>query len=159
MGVPGKDAYGPDFDRSRLSLKSLPRVDSYRGFYFVSLNPRADDLVKYLAGAKDYLDPVPDQLEGGMKVIQGSNQCTVKANWKLMVEKSIDGYHIVPTHRTYLEYITSFGADDSGQTMLGNIPGRGERWATVTAWWKPLPSMAAPSHTGTPHLARRPGRK
>ena len=99
IGVPGEDAYGPDFDRSELSLKSPPRVDSYRGFYFVSLNPRADDLVKYLAGAKDYLDPVPDQPEGGMKVIQGSNQYTVKANWKLMVEKSIDGYHIVPTHR------------------------------------------------------------
>ena len=125
MGVPGEDAYGPDFDRSELSLKSPPRVDSYRGFYFVSLNPRADDLVNYLAGAKDYLAPVPDQSEGGMKVIQGSNQCTVKANWKLMVEKSIDGYHIVPTHRTYLEYITSFGADDGGQTMPGNIPGRG----------------------------------
>ena len=67
-----------------------------------------------------------------MRVIPGSNQYTVKANWKLMVENSIDGYHIVPTHRTYLEYISGFGSDDSGQTMLGNIPGTGRgpgQWA------------------------------
>ena len=125
IGVPGEDAYGPNFDKSQLSLKSPPRVDSYRGLYFVSFNPLAEDLVTYLAGAREYLDLVLDQSESGMKVIPGSNQYTVKANWKLMVENSIDGYHIIPTHRTYLEYITSFGADDSGQTMLGAIPGMG----------------------------------
>ncbi len=125
IGVPGEDAYGPNFDKSELGLKSPPRVDSYRGLYFVSFNPLAEDLVTYLAGAKDYLDLALDQSEGGMKVARGSNQYTVKANWKLMVENSIDGYHIVPTHRTYLEYITGFGTDDSGQTMLGSIPGRG----------------------------------
>ena len=126
IGVPGEDAYGPNFDRGALGLKSPPRVDCYRGFYFVSFNPLAGDLVTYLAGAKDYLDLVLDQSEGGMRVIPGSNQYTVKANWKLMVENSIDGYHIVPTHRTYLDYISSFGSDDSGQTILGSIPGTGK---------------------------------
>ncbi len=55
IGVPGEDAYGPYFDRSELGLKQPPRVESYRGFYFVSFNPYVDDLVTYLAGAKDYL--------------------------------------------------------------------------------------------------------
>ena len=49
---PGEDAYGPNFDKSELSLKSPPRVDSYRGLYFVSFNSLADDLVTYLAGAR-----------------------------------------------------------------------------------------------------------
>ena len=45
IGVPGEEAYGPNFDRSELGLKSPPRVDCYRGFYFISFNPQAGDLV------------------------------------------------------------------------------------------------------------------
>ncbi len=122
IGVPGEDAYGPTFDRKDLGLRQPPRVDSYRGFYFVSFNPLVEDLVAYLSGARDYLDMVADQSSSGMRVIAGSNKYNVKANWKLMVESSLDGYHIVPTHRTYLDYIASFGTDDSGQTMHGRIP-------------------------------------
>ena len=123
IGVPGEDAYGPNSDKSELSLKSPPGVDSYRSFYFVSFNPQADDLVAYLAGARDCLDLVLDQSESGMRVIPGSNRYTVKANWKLMVENSMDGYHFIPTHRTYIDYVNSFGTDDSGKTMLDGVPG------------------------------------
>ena len=123
IGVPGEDAYGPYFDRSELGLKQPPRVESYRGFYFVSFNPYVDDLVTYLAGAKDYLDLIVDQAEEGMRVIRGSNKYTMKANWKLLVENSLDGYHLVPTHQTYLDYISSLGTDDSGQTAASRIVG------------------------------------
>ena len=61
IGVPGEEAYGPYFDRSELALKEPPRVESYRGFIFVSFNPHVDDLVTYLAGAREYLDLVADQ--------------------------------------------------------------------------------------------------
>ncbi len=122
IGVPSEDAYGPDFDKGDLGLKSPPRVDSYRGFYFVNFNPLADDLVTYLAGAKDGIDLILDQSEGGMKVIPGSNQYTAKANWKLMVENGMDGYHFVPTHLTYIDYINSFGSGDSGPTTQAGIP-------------------------------------
>ena len=123
IGVPGEDAYGPYFDKSELGLKQPPRVESYRGFYFVSFNPYVDDLVTYLAGAKDYLDLIVDQAEEGMRVIRDSNKYTMKANWKLLVENSLDGYHLVPTHQTYLDYISSLGADDSGQTAASRIVG------------------------------------
>ena len=123
IGVPGEDAYGPYFDKSELGLKQPPRVESYRGFYFVSFNPYVDDLVTYLAGAKDYLDLIVDQAEEGMRVIRGSNKYTMKANWKLLVENSLDGYHLVPTHQTYLDYISSLGTDDSGQTAASRIVG------------------------------------
>ena len=123
IGVPGEDAYGPYFDKSELGLKQPPRVDSYRGFYFVSFNPHVDDLVTYLAGAKDYLDLIVDQSEEGMRVVRGSNKYTMKANWKLLVENSLDGYHLIPTHQTYLDYISSLGADDSGQTAASRIIG------------------------------------
>jgi len=123
IGVPGEDAYGPSFDRSELGLKEPPRVDSYRGFYFVSFNPAVEDLLSYLAGARDYLDLIVDQAEAGMQVVSGSNMYTIKANWKLLAENSLDGYHLIPTHRTYVDYIAGLGTDDSGDTMAARPPG------------------------------------
>ena len=123
IGVPGEDAYGPYFDRSELGLKEPPRVESYRGFYFVSFNPYVEDLVTYLADARDYLDLIVDQAEEGMRVVAGSNKYTMKANWKLLVENSLDGYHLVPTHQTYPDYITSLGTDDGGEPMATRRPG------------------------------------
>ncbi len=79
IGVPDEGAYGPYFDKSELALKEPIRVENYRGFYFVSFNPHVDDLVTYLAGAKEYLDLVVDQAQEGMKVVQGSNKYTMKA--------------------------------------------------------------------------------
>ncbi len=125
IGVPGEDAYGPCFDRGELGLKEPPRVESYRGFLFVSFNPDADDLVTYLAGAREYLDLIVDQSEAGMRVLAGSNKYAIKANWKLLAENSLDSYHLVPTHQTYIDYISSLGADDSGETLAARPPGVG----------------------------------
>ena len=123
IGVPGEDAYGPGWRRDELGLKEPPRVESYRGFIFVSFNPFVEDLVSYLAGAREYLDLIVDQAEEGMRVVPGSNKYTMKANWKLLVENSLDGYHLIPTHQTYLDYISSLGTDDSGESMASRLPG------------------------------------
>ena len=123
IGVPGEDAYGPWFDRGELGLRQPPRVESYRGFIFVSFNPLVVDLVTYLAGARDYLDLIVDQAEDGMRVVAGSNKYGTKANWKLLGENSLDGYHLPTTHRTYVEYIASLGTDDTGVTMDARPPG------------------------------------
>ena len=123
IGVPGEDSYGPYFDRGELGLKEPPRVESYRGFVFVSFNPHVEDLVTYLAGAREYLDLTVDQSDEGMRVVAGSNKYTMKANWKLLAENSLDGYHLVPTHRTYVDYIASLGTDDSGDTLAARPPG------------------------------------
>ena len=121
IGVPGEDAYGPYFDRGELGLMEPPRVENYRGFIFVSFNPYVEDLVTYLAGARENLDLIVDQTEGGMRVVAGSNKYTMKANWKLLAENSLDGYHVVPTHKTYLDYVSSLGTDDSGEKMTYNV--------------------------------------
>ena len=124
IGVPGADAYGPWFNREEMGLKQPPRVESYRGFYFVCFNPNVEDLVTYLAGAREYLDLIVDQSEEGMRVIPGSNRYGIKANWKLLAENSLDGYHLIPTHGTYLDYVASLGTDDSGDTLAARPPGR-----------------------------------
>ena len=104
IGLPDVEGYGPDFDRAAMALRS-PRFDSYRGFVFVCFHPGAEPLGVYLAGAAEYLDLVADQDAAGMRVVPGSNRYSIKANWKLLAENSSDGYHLLPTHRTFFEYL------------------------------------------------------
>ena len=99
VGVPDEAGYPVSFNRPEMGLKPPPRVDSYRGFVFVSFNPDVEELVNYLAGAREYLDLIVDQTEKGMRIIPGSNRYSIKANWKLLVENSLDGYHVRPTHK------------------------------------------------------------
>ena len=105
VGVPDQAGYGEDFSKEELGLMPPPRVDSYRGFYFVSFNPEIENLVTYLAGATEYLDLIVDQTEVGLKTIRGSNKYNIKANWKLLMENSLDGYHVMATHQTYWDYM------------------------------------------------------
>ena len=115
IGTPDEAGYSEQFDRDEMALKS-PRMESYRGLLFVTFNPHAEDLHTYLAGAKEYLDLMIDQSEDGMRVVRGSNKYVMRCNWKLLVENSIDGYHLVPTHNTYLEYLSGLGVKNSVTT-------------------------------------------
>ncbi len=112
IGTPEEDGYGWGFDRAERSMCPPPRVDNYRGMYFVSFNSSVVDLETYLGDARIYLDTFIDQGEGsGIRVLPGSFKTHVKANWKLMVENSADGYHAVPTHFTWIQYLRSQGRD------------------------------------------------
>jgi p-cumate 2,3-dioxygenase alpha subunit len=105
VSIPGDDAYGPGF--ARPSLAAPPHVDSYRGFVFVNFDPAAGSLKSYLAGAAEYLDLVSDQSEVGMEVLEGTHEYSCRANWKLLVENSYDGYHAVTTHQRYFEMVAA----------------------------------------------------
>jgi p-cumate 2,3-dioxygenase subunit alpha len=93
--VPGDDAYSPAFDRSELGLSPVPRFDGYRGMLFVSFDPAVENLISYLGGAREYLDLMVEF--GGGELEHGSQAYSMKANWKLLVENSMDGYHALPT--------------------------------------------------------------
>src|SRR3954470_20756122 len=109
-GVPGESSYPAGFDRRELGLAEPPRVDAYRGFVFVSFNPSAAPLADYLAGAREYLDLVVDQSPiGEMEIIRGTQEYAIRANWKLLVENSFDDYHLMSTHKTWLDYMKKSG--------------------------------------------------
>ncbi|MDQ6522946.1 aromatic ring-hydroxylating dioxygenase subunit alpha [Nocardioides sp. LHD-245] len=125
VSIPGDTSYGADFERP--GLTSPAHVDSYRGFVFISFNPDVEPLVDYLAEAKEFLDLVCDQSEVGMEVLEGTHEYSVKANWKLLVENSYDGYHAVSTHQRYFEMVVASGIEldaarlgDSIGVDLGN---------------------------------------
>jgi p-cumate 2,3-dioxygenase subunit alpha len=114
IGLPGEEAYGSGWDRAERALRAAPRMEQYRGFYFVSFSPDGEDLATYLDGAKEYLDLVVDQAETGMRIIPGENKYAIHANWKLLSENSFDAYHVLSLHQTYYAFLTSLGVDVTG---------------------------------------------
>ncbi|WP_394537159.1 aromatic ring-hydroxylating dioxygenase subunit alpha [Lysobacter enzymogenes] len=110
IGVPGQDAYGDCFDRADYALKQH-RMDSYRGFVFIAFDEAgAGSLSDYLAEAKEYLDLIADQSEVGMEVVRGTQLHGAKANWKLLIENSVDLYHFRALHKRYVDYMESMGS-------------------------------------------------
>lgn len=110
MNLPGEESYGPLFDRNKMHLRHVPRLESYKGFYFVNYDVNAVSLYDYLADAKEYLDLIVEQSPSGrMEIVQGTQEYDMRANWKLLVENSFDDYHVAPTHATYLDYLRDSG--------------------------------------------------
>ena len=117
VGIPDKEGYSEYIDPAELALRSVPRLEAYRDFWFVSFDPNVEPLIEYLAGAAEYIDLVADQGREGMRVLPGSHQYACNANWKLMVENSIDGYHGAPLHHTYFAFLASQGDDDGAKAL------------------------------------------
>jgi phenylpropionate dioxygenase-like ring-hydroxylating dioxygenase large terminal subunit len=108
--VPGDEAYTAAFDQSSFGLKAPARFEQYRDFWFMNLDPDAPALVDYLGKATGYIDLVVDQSPSGtMEVLSGTQEYDVNANWKLMVENSVDDYHLPSTHSTWLNFMANSG--------------------------------------------------
>jgi phenylpropionate dioxygenase-like ring-hydroxylating dioxygenase large terminal subunit len=108
--VPGEDAYTEAFDKSELGLRGPAKFDNYRDFWFLNLDPDAVPLIDYLGKTTEYLDLVIDQSPSGqMEVLPGTQEYDVAANWKLMVENSVDDYHLPSTHSTWLNFMKNSG--------------------------------------------------
>lgn len=100
--------YPDDFNADgRYNLMAVPRLDSYRGLYFVNFNPHAVDLETYLGGTREYLDLIFDQSEQGMEVVGGSQHLVNGGNWKVLTDNLVDAYHGSILHATYFEFLSS----------------------------------------------------
>lgn len=106
----------------RNDLVPVPRFEQYRGFWFLNYDPQAISLHDYLAGAREYLDLVVDQAEQGMTVIQGVQEYSARANWKMLAENSTDVLHVETLHPTYLDLIRT---NSGGAMVRGKLNGGG----------------------------------
>ena len=115
VGLPGDESYTPAFCKSDHGLKPVPQFDDYRGMMFVCFSPETVDLKTYLGPeACKRLDYFLDFGSGEPEVSHGSHSYSVKANWKLLVENSIDGYHAMSTHQRYFrKFLPDLGVDVS----------------------------------------------
>jgi phenylpropionate dioxygenase-like ring-hydroxylating dioxygenase large terminal subunit len=100
-GVPLKDAYGPGFKTEEMGLYAA-RTQNYRGWLFVCFGCDTVCLEDYLAGARAYLDMILDQDDGGNLILPGTHEYSMRANWKLLMENTVDIYHLDSTHGRYL---------------------------------------------------------
>jgi len=127
VGVPFPDGYGDDFDKGRMGLVHVPRVESHRGFVFASLDPDVPPLADYLGPAARYLDFIAD-LPGGVELSARAHKLQYEGNWKLQVENTIDPYHFSFTHKSWLDILKDRTGKPSA--WVKNVT-TNEAWRTV----------------------------
>ncbi len=141
-GQPGKERYPEGFtDDGAINLVPVPRFESYAGFHFVSFDPHIVSLADYLAGAKAYLDLVAGYSESGMAIVTGAQEYSMRANWKLLVENSIDGYHAATTHASYLDYLKNTNGSLTSVALEGVSHDLGNGHAVLeyrAPWGRPI---------------------
>src|SRR5699024_10216742 len=129
------------------NMKAVNRLENYRGFMFVNFDNGAISLDEYLGNAKEYIDLVVDQSEAGLEALGGVQEYSVRANWKLIAENSVDLYHGMPTHKTYLDIKQSQDPDlkrvklegkgiqlDNGHGVMEYVA----PWGRPIAQWTPI---------------------
>jgi phenylpropionate dioxygenase-like ring-hydroxylating dioxygenase large terminal subunit len=94
------DGYGPAFDKAAHNLGRFPRVESYRGYVFGSLNPDVEPLLEWMGPAREMLDWSVEKLTTpGARAVRSSTM-VFSANWKLQNDNNGDMYHVPFTHRS-----------------------------------------------------------
>lgn len=122
VNMPGRDALPEDAnDNGELNLLRVEQFDEFKGFIFVCFDTKTEPLIDYLAGAADYLAYVADQGPQGMEIVGGAQEYSADANWKMLTENSVDGYHGAPTHSTYFEYLQDRDGGPKRVRKVGNI--------------------------------------
>jgi len=128
IGATYATAYGPDFDKADFGMARMPRVDSYRGFVFGSFSESGQSLSDHLGRAKDYIDRFSDLSPSGSIVVNaGVVKTRYDANWKLVLDNAVDGYHPLFLHRAVMKSLRAAGSDaaaayaDDGTVTMADL--------------------------------------
>jgi phenylpropionate dioxygenase-like ring-hydroxylating dioxygenase large terminal subunit len=123
-GVPWPEGYSSAIRDPKFNLAQVPRVESYRGFIFGTLNREAPSLSDYLGPIKQPIDEWLDRNPGGKVIVCEANRFKCKGNWKLAYDNSGDGYHVVFSHRSLLQTENRFRdeAADKGMAYYRDRP-------------------------------------
>jgi choline monooxygenase len=133
-----------DFDKARHGLKPV-RIEIFASFVYINLDPNAEPLARMAPGAEEWMRrylPDLDRLEL-IEVVD----VPVAANWKVIQENSIEGYHFDysgPVHKQLVQlidfegyrlephdkYWTYIGPPRKGVTHAYGVPLEGARWQT-----------------------------
>jgi benzoate/toluate 1,2-dioxygenase alpha subunit len=92
-------------DMTRYDLTAVPRIDSYRGLIFASLNADVVSLREHLGPATALIDifvaPAPQELE----IVAGFSIYQTACNWKIMHENGPDAYHAPVVHNNFAQAV------------------------------------------------------
>ncbi|MGE3867549.1 MAG: Rieske 2Fe-2S domain-containing protein, partial [Hyphomonadaceae bacterium] len=162
LGRPGEARYPKEINADgSLNLPAVPRLEEYRGFFFVNFDRAAEPLESYLGNAREFIDLVLDQSKAGMRIVPGAHEYVIHANWKMMAENSVDIYHGQSLHPTYIEYLTSTTGAVNPLARGGGVSrdlGDGHSvveyfgpWGRPVAQWIPMWGEAAKSRVEAAH--------
>ncbi|MDB5839438.1 MAG: benzoate 1,2-dioxygenase large subunit [Herminiimonas sp.] len=115
--------YPENFDKKAYGLTPVPKIASYRGFVFASLNPDVPDVEEYLGGSKAFIDMIVDQAPNGIELLRGSSSYIYNGNWKLQAENGADGYHVGTVHANYMAVQSRREADAPPDAIRAVSPG------------------------------------
>ncbi|GGY90365.1 aromatic-ring-hydroxylating dioxygenase subunit alpha [Novosphingobium colocasiae] len=142
MTLPGSSGYPEGFKTDpQKQMVHVPRMERFGDFFFINFSRDGEDLATYLAGAGDYLKLVAEHSPSGMQVVGGTQEYSIRGNWKLLSENSFDGYHAACNHSTYLEYLKSTKGALGVDPLVGveHTLGNGHAVVEYTApWGRPI---------------------
>jgi benzoate/toluate 1,2-dioxygenase alpha subunit len=103
---------GAAFDAEDHNLVRVPRIASYRGLVFGSLDADVPALEDWLGDLRVLIDLVMEQGEHGMELVPGRTVYSYAANWKLQAENGMDPYHLTSTHPSFIEIVARRQAEE-----------------------------------------------
>jgi phenylpropionate dioxygenase-like ring-hydroxylating dioxygenase large terminal subunit len=126
IGVPYQNAYDESFDMSRSGMAKAPRIASRGGFIFASLEPEGKSLDQHLGIASELIDMLVGlSPEGKLDLRAGWMKHRMKANWKMVIENQVDGYHAPMVHSSLLRANKTFATvrdrRDSSPTRVRDL--------------------------------------
>src|SRR5262249_3474538 len=99
LGVSYPGGYDGGFDKAAHGLPRPPRMASYRGFVFASFAADGPSLDEHLGPATQLIDRACElSPEGEVELSAGWVKHRCPANWKILPENDIDGYHLGFVH-------------------------------------------------------------
>jgi phenylpropionate dioxygenase-like ring-hydroxylating dioxygenase large terminal subunit len=87
--IPQENALAGKPDKSKLGLKRVPRLESWRGLIFGSFDPDIIPLEEYLGDMRFYLDAFLGRFSAGIEFMGAPHRWVLDANWKLPVENQL----------------------------------------------------------------------
>lgn len=87
--VPQERQMCKPLDKAKLGLAKVPRIESYKGLIFGSLDAGIRPLAEDLGHMRFYLDTYFDRFDGGVEVVGPPHKWLLDANWKMPVENQL----------------------------------------------------------------------
>ena len=95
ISVPNKEREFPDMDLNCIGLKKAS-VDRWRGMLWVHPDENAGSIMEWFGEVEPYLGP--HNVDALVEYEDGRTEHVIAANWKIVVENYIDGYHLAHLH-------------------------------------------------------------
>ena len=120
--VPKQRDFGDWFKKADFGLVPLPRIETFNGMVFGSLNPDVAPFADYIGKEIAELLPYCSSHETGPLEVVSTLKYDVDGNWKLLVDNTMDGYHVAFVHGLMMSHHAEQDIRDQEEIPEGQEP-------------------------------------